>query len=181
MDSVERWCSVAREKKQIQCPQIIKSYNSGMGGVDLANIFISLYRIRVKTRRWYLKIFWRCVDIAKVNAWLLNYRHCNILKIPRRKITLLEFSCEVAEGLIFKNKVVEPVVMPGRPAKRKSLDGETSTKPGKKPTTPLPSKGYQFDELGNWLEPQSKRGWCRRCKNGYSCKCTVASARFVCA
>jgi hypothetical protein len=132
-------------------------------------MFLSLYRIRVKTRRWYLKIFWHCVDIAKVNAWLLYRRHCTILKVPKRKeMSLLKFSCEVAEGLIFQNKVVQPVATPGRPAKRKRLEAETSTKPGRKPTIPLPSESYQFDQLGHWPEPQSKRRRCRHCKNGYS-------------
>ncbi len=71
-------------------------------------------------------------------------------------MSLLKFSCEVAEGLIFQNKVVQPVATPGRPAKRKSLEAETSTKPGRKPTIPLPSESYQFDQLGHWPEAQSK-------------------------
>ena len=66
MVSVKRWCEEAKEKKQISCPQIIKSYNSGMGGVGLANMFLYLYRISVKIQQWYLKIFWHCVDIARL-------------------------------------------------------------------------------------------------------------------
>ena len=47
-----------------------------MGGVDLADMLIALYRTNIITRKiWYLKIIFYCVDIAKINAWLLYRRH----------------------------------------------------------------------------------------------------------
>ena len=65
---VKRWSGVDKCKKEIDCPQLVLCYNKGMGGVDLADMLIALYRIPSKTRRWYIKIFWHLVDIAKVNA-----------------------------------------------------------------------------------------------------------------
>lgn len=58
MGIVERWSQKDQKKKNIQCPQLVLQYNKGMGGVDLADMPISLYRIKIKTRRWYIKIFW---------------------------------------------------------------------------------------------------------------------------
>lgn len=34
---------------------VIKEYNTHIGGVDLAGMLISLYRIEIKSRRWYLQ------------------------------------------------------------------------------------------------------------------------------
>ena len=64
LGAVERWSPAEKKRMSIQCPQVILRYNKGMGGVDLADMFISLYRINMKTRRWYIKIFWHLVDIA---------------------------------------------------------------------------------------------------------------------
>eukprot|EP00795_Rhopilema_esculentum_P005662 gene5662-10900_t len=56
MSSVNRWIPAEKCRKEIQCARIIKEYNGGMGGVDLADMLIALYRIAVKkTHRWYIK------------------------------------------------------------------------------------------------------------------------------
>lgn len=62
----------SKEKKvDVECPQIVKDYNKHMGGVDLADMLISLYRTPLKTRRWYLGIFAQLIDICVNNGWLL--------------------------------------------------------------------------------------------------------------
>ena len=57
MDQIERWDKTAGEKKNADYPQIVKAYNKGMRGVDLADMLIALYCISAKTKRWYIKIF----------------------------------------------------------------------------------------------------------------------------
>jgi hypothetical protein len=59
--SAERWSKNKNEKVKVQCPQLIAQYNKGMGGVDLADMLKALYRISMKTRKWYLKIFWHLI------------------------------------------------------------------------------------------------------------------------
>ena len=108
------------ERKNVDCLQIVKAYNENMGGVDLANVFLALYLISVKTKRWFIKVFWYLVDIAKVNDWILYKRHRVQLSIPQKeKKTLLDFSCELAESLIKASKTVASSSR-GRPTKRKS-------------------------------------------------------------
>ena len=68
MTSIERWCEKETKREDIPCPQIVKQCNKSMGGVDLADMPIALHRIPCNTKRWYQKIFWHLVDIAKVNA-----------------------------------------------------------------------------------------------------------------
>ncbi len=76
-----------------------------MGGVDVANIHTTLYRITVKTRWWYIKVSWYCVDICKVNAWLLYCHYCDLSKIAkRRQLNLLKLSLQIFEGVVKGNK-----------------------------------------------------------------------------
>ena len=79
MGTMNRWDSHEREKKDIICTKIVNMYNKRMGGADLADILIALYRIRCKTMSWYIKQFWHMVDITEVNAWIL-YKREEILR-----------------------------------------------------------------------------------------------------
>ena len=99
----------------------MKAYNKNMGGVDLAELFLALYLVSVKTKRWFIgKVFWYLLDITKVNDWILYKRHRVQLSIPQtEKKTLLDFSCKLAESLIKANKTVASSFR-GRPTKRKS-------------------------------------------------------------
>lgn len=58
----------------MQYPNIVKHYNAHMGGVDLADMLVALYRTEMKTRRWYMPIFSQIIDICVNNAWLLYRR-----------------------------------------------------------------------------------------------------------
>ena len=105
MESIQRWSKYEKRKVQVPCPQIVVAYNKAMGGVDM---LISLYRIPVKTHRWYIKVFWHLVDIAKVNGWLLYRRHCDQIGIPKRsRMTLLNFTKELSEALIHARQPVK--------------------------------------------------------------------------
>ena len=99
----------------------MKAYNKNMGGVDLAELFLALYLVSVKTKRWFIgKVFWYLLDITKVNDWILYKRHRVQLSIPQtEKKTLLDFSCKLAESLIKANNTVASSSR-GRPTKRKS-------------------------------------------------------------
>ncbi len=124
MASIERWCPNEKKRVEIYCPLLVKFYNRGMGGVNLADMSISLYRIVVKTRRWYIKIFWHCIDICKVNAWILYRHHCTDSDIPKRKQkSLLQFSLKISDTLIHANKAAlseSNVGKVGRPKKEKA-------------------------------------------------------------
>ena len=66
----------------------------------------------------FLKIFWHCADITKVNAWILYHWHCRQRQIPQQKqFALLNFPLEVAEGLMAQNKIVTLTPRAGKAAK----------------------------------------------------------------
>ena len=98
---VKRWDGSKKKNVLIDCPDIVKEYNSAMGGVDLADMLISLYRTPWKSKRWYLRVLVHCIDIAKVNAWLLYRRCAEQLQIPKRKqMALCKFSSKIAHSLL---------------------------------------------------------------------------------
>ncbi len=140
------------------------------GGVDLADMLIALYRIPMKTKRWYIKVFWHLVDICKTNAWLLYRRDCDLLEVPKKsRMTYINFIIEIADALISANKVQKRPT-PGRP-KRNSTEANFQAAPaakfGRKQTTPLPCDEARFDLLGHWPE-HGKRQRCRNCPDGFS-------------
>ena len=139
-----------------------------MGGVDLADMLISLYRTPWKSKRWYLRVLVHCLDIAKVNAWLLYRRYADQLKIPkRRQMRLCKFSSKIAHSLLQRDKPVDRPL--GRPLKRKSVEVRIERR-GK--WAPAPQADVQFDEIGHWPEKVSSKGKCRHCKMTcrYICK-----------
>lgn len=69
-----------------------------MGGVDLADTLIELYRTDHKSKRWYMRIFYWMMDVFIVNGWLLYKRHCAQLSIKRR-LSLLAFRMQIAQTL----------------------------------------------------------------------------------
>ena len=176
MGTMERWSPQDKERKEIPCPQLVLQYNKDMGGVDLADMLISLYRIPFKTKRWYLKVFFHCLDIAKVNSWLLYQRHCDENSIAKKqRMALLDFSVDVADSLISANKVAttNPTpARPGRPEKRKSNEGNPKpAKVGRKANVPIPNDDVRFDQTSHWPEPEKekeKRQHCCYCKDGFS-------------
>ena len=96
-NTVKRYDLAQRKKVKINCPDMVSQYNRSGGGVDLTNILIALYKTNIITRkRWYLILIFHCVDIAKVNAWLLYRRHCQQQKILKKlQMNLKTFTTQI--------------------------------------------------------------------------------------
>ena len=137
-----------------------------MGGAGLADMLIPLYCGEVRTRRWYMKVFWHPVDVVKGNAWILYRRHYKQYGLPGNIIkSLLIFSQEIAEGLIHVNKATTLGSSTGRSSKRKSVEESVQKRlEGKKPAIPLPGESVHYDCLGHWPIPSSDKKRCRLCQ-----------------
>ena len=48
---VRRYDKNVKSKIDVSCPKVIKEYNTNMGGVDLADMLVSLYRTGIKSHR----------------------------------------------------------------------------------------------------------------------------------
>lgn len=169
VDSVKRWSTKEKKHILIKRPNVIKVYNEYMGGVDLIDMLISLYRINIRSKKYYIKIVCHLIDLALVNAWLLYKRHCLQLKIPKKNVmSLLDFRVDVATSLL--QSVSPPAIIKrGRPSLQSKPDDHISTTTAApRNTTPAPSSNTRFDKYNHWPITTSK-GRCRneQC-NGYS-------------
>ncbi|XP_065658818.1 piggyBac transposable element-derived protein 2-like [Hydra vulgaris] len=167
LSTIKRGSKTKRDQTNVPCPQIVKSYNESMGGVDLVDMLISLYRIKVGTRRWYIKIFWHLVDVAKVKGCNLYRRHQDQHCVPKRsQIPLKCFSLYLTESLI-KHNHVDFNAVTGRPAKRNSMEPIS----GRKPATATPYDDSKYDQVGHWPIPSEIKQRCRVCKAYVQIQC----------
>ena len=59
-------------KVTLSGPVIIEEYNEHMGGVDKANMLLSLYKTKNRTKKWYHRIFFHLLNVAIMNSWILH-------------------------------------------------------------------------------------------------------------
>ncbi|KAJ8251451.1 hypothetical protein GJAV_G00221490 [Gymnothorax javanicus] len=71
-------------------------------------IYADKYKFALKSRRWYMYIFWHTITLAVVNAWLLYKRHCQALKMPKKEIlNMRKFQAQLASSLILVDRTRE--------------------------------------------------------------------------
>lgn len=169
VNKVKRWSVAEKKKIDIPRPASIAEYNSFMGGIDLHDMLVELYRVNIKVRRFYLRIIYHLIDMCVVNAWLLYRRHCKQLKI-KKTTSLLSFKLDIAYALLQagKNKVHKR----GRP----SLSSTPPTTK-KKLFAPRPVDDVRYDEIAHWPFPTTKKQRCKHCIKSYTTntcsKCNV--------
>ena len=76
---LRRWAAKEKKHVDIAVPKMITQYNLHMGGVDLCDMLMALYRIPLRSTKWYMPIFFYVLNAAVVNSWLLYRRENNLL------------------------------------------------------------------------------------------------------
>ena len=113
-----RWSKKKGRFIHIERPSMVVEYNSHMGGVDLCDMLLSLYRIRHRSTKYYMHIVFYCIGVAVVNGWLLYRRHMDQKNVPAKKqLSLLKFQTDLGESLCKADKVCGEGARPrGRPS-----------------------------------------------------------------
>ncbi|CAG4988189.1 unnamed protein product [Parnassius apollo] len=104
---VERFDKVNKTRIKITCPRVIKEYNAHMGGVDLLDSFIGRYRISMRSRKWYLRIFYHLLDMTVINSWLV-YKDLKGTEATSSVLNWCQYRLELAEVLANINTASEP-------------------------------------------------------------------------
>ena len=159
----KRWDRKKKVHVEVPMPAIVQVYNKFMGGIDLLDMMTSMYKYSLKSRRWYLYVFWHTVTIALVNGWLLHRRHHDQPDQDKSKLALRRFQATVAGCLISVGKKAR-----GRPPKRD--DSASSSSPA--PTRRLASSSrgavsnvLRFDSIDHFPQYTEERQRCRLCRN----------------
>ena len=84
VDTVKRWDKKNKKYTDVARPEVIKLYNHSMGGVDLLDQMISIYRIYIRSKKWTLRMIFHAVDFTAVNSWFEYRRECERLKIKKK-------------------------------------------------------------------------------------------------
>ena len=175
IDKCRRWSKEKKTYEEVNWPSIVRVYNCHMGDVDLSDMIMSLYRISIRSKRWYLRILYYLIDLSLANGWLLYRRHL-IQKGLKRYLPFLDFRTEVADALI---KVGKSADLNNKKRGRPSLENVEQAQSRPPPTKRVfaPSNDVRMDRFDHFGVFTEKRGRCRLCKNGYtqlSClKCKV--------
>ena len=94
---ISRFEHKAKECVNVPCPSIVSTYNKFMGGVDLLDSLLSLYRIHIRSKKWYHKLFFHFLDVTVVQSWLI---HCRGVTGNEGKLRLREFKMILANSLM---------------------------------------------------------------------------------
>ena len=86
-----------------------------MGGVDLSDILLALYKICQRSVKYYMHIFYYCLGVSVANGWLLYRRQSEQKGINKKQqLTLLKFKAQVANSVLQSRKTVG--IKRGRPS-----------------------------------------------------------------
>ena len=119
-----------------------------MGGVDLCDMMVKLYRTDIRSRRWKLRITYDCLDVAVQNAWVLYRRHVGQHK-QSNEMPLKEFRSNIASALTKAGKIMPQ--KRGRPL----INDKASCPPkDKRSRVVLPVADVRYDSFAHW--PQLK-------------------------
>ena len=160
LDAVKRWEKSSKQHVSVPRPYMVKTYNNLMGGVNFLDSLISKYRYPIKSRRWYLYLYWHSITTGLIQAWLLYRRHCRA-RGTSKKSTLnhRKFQAAVATALIM---VDVPVQQRGRPS------GEVVKIYAPKTSRVQQPDDVRYDLVGHFPIKLTKRGRCFLRKDGFT-------------
>lgn len=158
IETVPRYNKEQKRKVPVPCPRMIKEYNASMGGVDLADMLVALYRTEFRGHRWYLPLFSQMIDICINNAWLVYRRTSGTSKKQKLKC----FRYEISQGLLSYERSV-------------TIKENKPMATNRKVERPLDS--IRYDQVGHGTPTFTSKGRCMYCSNGrtkfFCSKCNV--------
>lgn len=96
---VSRRVSGSADKIEVNCPKMIKMYNTYMGGVDLMDQKKVAYQVDLRSKqKYYLRLFFDLFDLSVVNSHIIF----NKIVPENKKVSSLNFRREIAMSLIGK-------------------------------------------------------------------------------
>lgn len=175
MATVKRYSKQKKERIDVPRPKAIEVYNKYMGGVDLLDSMLGFYRIKVRSKKWYHRIFFHMVDMAIVNSWLL-WRRKEKQKGSNLYMPLLDFKLYIADVLMRESAgILTPTTRKrGRPAN----DEMENIKKIKKRRIELPPAEIVEDGSEHWPLWDENRQRCKWCGQKTYIRCEKCECHY---
>ena len=156
LKKASRWSQKEKKKVQVTQPYLIHEYNQYMGGVDLVDGAVGVYRPALRWNKWYGTLVINTFGLLRVAAWQMH-RRCS------KEVDQLTFTREIALELL-KN-----------PAKGQGGRSDASYKPG-----PSSGKVKVVSRLqdNHFIVPAAKQGRCRLCLKNTRTMCNICEVRL---
>jgi hypothetical protein len=159
-----RYSCQDRKNIKVSIPEMFKRFNSGIGGVDLLDAMVAVYRVRYRIRKWWFPIYAWSLSVCAVNAWRLR------MQVTGLKEPFLDFLRELCVSMMAEHG--------SPPVRRNTYVAD-------------PAEEGRFDGQNHWMEGtemdasgKSKRRNCRYCalqkKPDMKTVLSVRSARCHC-
>ncbi|XP_060858925.1 piggyBac transposable element-derived protein 3-like isoform X1 [Metopolophium dirhodum] len=157
-------------------PKIIEVYNKHMGGVDLMDSMIGRYRIIMRSKKWYMKIFYHLVDMSIVNAWIL-YK-----KVTKKPMKLAQFREQLAVELCQTEMEIKKKGRKTKESLEKQMLEELEKRKKRTPTAIIPSTHLRLDGHQHRIQFEKIRRVCKlpKCKFQSFAKCTKCDVFLCC-
>lgn len=135
-------------KYPIKMPLPIAKYNQNMGGVDVFDQSVSVYRIRIRSKKWYWALVSWIINATLVNGWRIYQDVIN------PKIVLLDYIREIVISVIGEC-------------------GTPNSRPGRRSSNQSGKQNIQrFDERNHWpVNSAIQNGICAMCKRRTKIRC----------
>lgn len=161
MGECRRYSASDKRFISIPRPEVVALYNKHMGGVDLVDMLIELYRINFRSKKWYMRIVYWCLAVGVVNGWLLYRRHM-LQRKEKPKLTLLQFQSHIAAGLTMAGKDILSQRKRGRP-NGQTTEELSSPKTIKRKVSVIPIQDIRLDGINHLPNMVEKKGRCKVC------------------
>ena len=121
VDTVKRWSKKDRDHVDVCRPSVVRLYNHCMGGVDLADRMVSLYRMKARANKWPVRVVMHFLDCPVSNAWILYKEAAKECGTPKKD--LLDF-------MKFRLRIGKMFVRnPSQPEEDAVSEGESEASP----------------------------------------------------
>ncbi len=129
---------------------------------------MSLYRIKLGTRNWYMHIVYYFIGVSVVNARLLYKRDCQQKKVPERDVlSLLKFRMMISSALIAAGKEATSRKR-GRPSSSPGSFNLAKRAKHHSAAVPIPDDDVQCDKMDHFPLFTDSQQRCRLCTTGYT-------------
>ncbi|CAG4964815.1 unnamed protein product, partial [Parnassius apollo] len=83
---VRRWDKQKSKYVTIKRPYVVGEYNRHMGGVDLIDSIMGIYKIRLRSKRWQVRLFYHYLDLTMANAWSGDEKYSHLAEADIQKV-----------------------------------------------------------------------------------------------